>query len=69
MSHNSSINRYTLLLGLVLSLFLSACTGSDSKPVKTTRQAEEGVYAADISSDASISVVSSAQEGIVVWNL
>lgn len=58
-----------MLLLAALIFCLSACTGSDSIPVKTMRQAEEGIYAADISSDASISVVSSAQEGIVVWNL
>lgn len=69
MIYNSSINRSILMLIATLCFGLSGCTGSDSKPVKTNRQAEEGIYAADISSDASMSVVSSAQEGIVVWSL
>ncbi len=69
MFSNSSNKFYSLFCYLCLWVNLAACTGSDSKPIKTFRHAEKGIYAADVSADASISVVSSAQQGILVWGL
>jgi WD40 repeat protein len=57
-----------LLLTFLLTL-LSACGGSNSTPLESWRHADQGVYAANISSDSSISVVSSISNGIVVWDL
>lgn len=58
--------RYSALIAVC---FLTACSGPSSKPVKSTRHAQEGAYAASISPDASISVVSSVSSGISVWNV
>ncbi len=48
---------------------LTACSGPSSKPVESTRHAQEGAYAASISPDTSISVVSSVSSGISVWDV
>lgn len=56
-----------LLFTLVLAL--AACTGSDSPPIKSVRHAIEGAYAADISADGTLSVLSTAEQSIVVWDL
>ena len=58
------------LSALTCLLFvLSACGGGSHTPLESWRHADEGVYAANISSDSSISVVSSIANGIVVWDL
>jgi WD40 repeat protein len=62
----NKLNSCTLLLLLGL---LTACTGSESEAIKTLRLAQGGAYMADISTDASIGVVSTSQEGILVWDL
>ena len=60
-------------LFLPMSLFiamcsvLSGCTIPDTTPLKTSRAVEEGAYAADISPDGSVSVVSGVNNGINVW--
>lgn len=60
-------------LFLTVSLFIATgsaitgCTIPDTTPVETLHVVEEGAYAADISSDGSVSVVSGANNGIVVW--
>ncbi|WJG09321.1 hypothetical protein [Aliiglaciecola sp. LCG003] len=56
-----------LLLFAVLCLF--NCSGSVSTPVESVRHAEVGSYAAAISNDSSLSVVSTAQQGILVWDI
>lgn len=57
------------LLVLVMTLGVGACSSESSKPVTQVRHAQGGAYAADISADGSLSVVSTAQEGILVWEL
>jgi WD40 repeat protein len=58
------------LLALSFLLFLlSACGGSSRTPLESWQHADEGVYAASISADSTISVVSSIANGIVVWDL
>lgn len=50
-------------------MLLAACSDSSNVPDKVMRHASDGVYAASISSDSRISVVSSINEGISVWDL
>lgn len=57
------------LLIVVSQLLLAACMGGDSRPVASYRHAEKGVYAADVSADATLSVVSGIGNGIKVWDL
>jgi WD40 repeat protein len=49
--------------------FIIGCSGPLDIPLETDRHALEGSYAADISADASISVVSTNSEGILVFDL
>lgn len=55
-------------LWIPVILLLTAC-GFGNKPAVFFQHAEDGALAAAISDDASISIVSSVNEGIVVWNL
>lgn len=59
--------KWIFLVGL--SYLLVACSIPESTPVSFVQQAEQGAYAADISSDASLSVVSSTFNGVNVWDL
>jgi WD40 repeat protein len=52
-----------------IGLFLLGCSFPQSKPLHSLVQAPNGAYAAAFSSDMSISVVSDADNGLVVWNL
>ncbi|GAC16318.1 WD40 repeat domain-containing protein [Aliiglaciecola lipolytica] len=63
------LNHRFTFLWVMISLFLSACSGAISQPEKSVRHAQEGAYAADISADGKISVISTAQQGILVWDL
>ncbi len=63
------MNSKTVILVAFFLQFLIACSGPASKPEKTVRQAQEGAYQADISADQTMSVVSTSQEGILVWDL
>ncbi len=56
-------------LSLILCFGLIACGGPISVPDSANRHAEDGAYAADISADASLSIVSSITGGIEVWDL
>lgn len=56
-------------ISLILCFVLIACGGPISVPDSSNRHAEEGAYAADISTDASLSIVSSITGGIEVWDL
>ncbi|MCH2056628.1 MAG: hypothetical protein MK214_08495 [Thalassotalea sp.] len=59
---------YLCNLSLVAAL-LSACQPSGDAPIERFRHAAEGAYAADISNDGKLSVVSSIHHGISVWDL
>ncbi|MCC2617024.1 hypothetical protein LJ739_12295 [Aestuariibacter halophilus] len=48
---------------------LSACSLPETSPVSRTRHVADATYAADITPDATLSVVSSNTEGILVWDL
>ncbi|MEW9797755.1 WD40 repeat domain-containing protein [Alteromonas sp. CYL-A6] len=48
---------------------LSGCTVPDTTPVKVWRYVEDGAYAADISGDGELVVVSGVQNGINVWQV
>lgn len=56
--------------GLILILgLISACGGYHKKAALDFKHAEDGTQAADISADAKISVVSSIDLGLLVWDL
>lgn len=60
----------TRILGLILGAgLLAGCGSPSSTPINSIRHAPEGAYAADISADRSISVVSSVADGIMVWRV
>lgn len=63
------MNRNIVILVVLCFYLLTGCTGSTSKPEKTMRQAQDGAYQADVSADRTMSVVSTSQEGILVWDL
>lgn len=65
MSLLKSFHRLTFL-GLCICLNI-ACTGADLDPDKQWIHAEKGAFAADISPDGELSVVSGANNGINVW--
>ena len=48
---------------------LAACSPNADKPVQRWQHAVEGAYAANISNDATLSVVSSIHHGISLWDL
>ncbi|MDU0353242.1 hypothetical protein RS130_04235 [Paraglaciecola aquimarina] len=50
-------------------MVLSGCSGSSDTPIASFRHVDDVSDAADISADASISVVSNIHSGIVVWDL
>lgn len=58
----------SLLVGFAL-LLISACNPVGKAPIQQWRHAAEGAYAANISNDGKISVVSSIHHGISVWDL
>ena len=56
---------------LLVPLFCGSigCSVPDTTPIKQWRHVEEGAYAADISSDGTIAVVSGINNGINVWRI
>ncbi|WP_018982285.1 WD40 repeat domain-containing protein [Salinimonas chungwhensis] len=48
---------------------LPACSGPDYDPEKQWLHGKEGIYAADISSDGTLAVVSGVNNGIDVWQV
>ena len=50
-------------------LFFTACQPAGKQPIKRWQHAVEGAYAADISNDAKLSVVSSIHHGISLWDI
>lgn len=65
---NSYTPNLTPILLLIMSL-LASCGGGSDTPDSTFRHADEGIYAANVSADGTISVVSSIENGITVWDL
>ncbi|MFT4941399.1 MAG: WD40 repeat protein [Paraglaciecola sp.] len=66
------MRKYPLFKSLLISfsiLLLTACGGLSDTPLEVQRHADDGAYAANISADGTISVVSSISNGIVVWDL
>ncbi|MFT6896720.1 MAG: WD40 repeat protein [Paraglaciecola sp.] len=55
-------------ISLIL-LFLNACSPTGTAPIKAWRHAADGAFAANISPDSSLAVVSSINNGISVWDL
>ncbi|WP_448213696.1 WD40 repeat domain-containing protein [Colwellia sp. MEBiC06753] len=60
---------FSLYILPILSLLLSACQPADNQPLVQWRHAAEGAYAADVSNNGKLSVVSSIHHGISVWDL
>nr|WP_319020973.1 hypothetical protein [Thalassotalea sp. LPB0316] len=54
---------------MIISSLLLACQDVNKQPLTQWQHAVEGAYDADISNDASLSVVSSIHHGISVWDL
>ena len=66
------MNKHTNIIYFVLSLSvltLMACGGSSNVPVSSVRHAEGGSHASHISADNTITVVSTIENGITVWDL
>lgn len=59
----------TITLTLICTFFITACSVPETTPVASWRHAEEGAFAADISPDASIALVSGVNNGISVWRV
>lgn len=59
--------RILLLVALVGGV--TACTIPESTPLQQWRHVEEGAYAADISTDGTLAVVSGITNGINVWRM
>lgn len=57
------------IISLILCLFLVSCGQLDPRPYASWEHAIDGSYAADISADGKISVVSGVQRGVAVWDL
>jgi len=57
------------LLSICLVFCLSACNVSDRKPTHYFQHAKSGSLASAFSEDASVGIISSNNEGIVVWDL
>ena len=53
----------------MISLFISGCQPAGQKPLERWQHAVEGAYAANISNDGTLSVVSSIHHGISLWDL
>ncbi|GLR71426.1 WD40 repeat domain-containing protein [Agaribacter marinus] len=57
------------ILCIVSLISTVACSVPDSTPIERKVLSESGVYAADISNDASVAVVSSVNGAVDVWDL
>ncbi|MCV2885822.1 hypothetical protein OE749_14080 [Aestuariibacter sp. AA17] len=56
----------TLLLTMLL---LHGCTGAITTPEESVILAEDGALAADVSSDNTLALISSVNDGILVWDI
>ncbi len=64
-----SRTNYKFIIVSVICLLLSACLEPSDKPNSSLQQIDEIADAANISTDASISVISNVSSGIQVWDL
>jgi len=58
-----------ILLLVALVSLVTACSIPESTPLQQWRHVEEGAYAADISTDGTLAVVSGITNGINVWRM
>ena len=58
-----------ILLITLLTGVLSACTIPETTPIKQWRHVDEGTYAADITTDGTLAVVSGVNSGVNVWEI
>lgn len=65
--HNKSIHK--IYLAALLCLVVSGCIEPSDKPSSSLKQIDEIADAANISADASISVISNVKSGIQVWDI
>lgn len=63
---NNLINAFFMLLAIGLS---SGCSDAFKTPIETRLHSEDGAMAADISASGKLSVVSSIERGLTVWDL
>ncbi len=59
----------TIVTFLILGLGISGCTIPETTPVAAWQHAEEGAYAADISTDGKLVVISGVTSDIRVWRV
>jgi WD40 repeat protein len=62
-------HKHSAVIALLFFLLLSACQPAENTPIKRWQHATEGAYAANISNDATLSVVSSVHHGISLWDI
>jgi len=62
-------NYFQLSLLLFIAILLGACQPSGNNPSARWQHAVEGAYAADISNDAKLSIVSSIHHGLSLWDI
>lgn len=60
---------YLLFCSFIFSVILAGCQPSGQAPKQRWQHAAEGAYAANISDDGSLSVVSSIHHGIALWDI
>jgi WD40 repeat protein len=58
-----------IILITSITFVLSACTIPETTPIKQWRHVDEGTYAADITTDGTLAVVSGVNNGINVWEI
>lgn len=58
-----------LLLTMTLAVIITSCQPSGQQPINQWQHAVEGAYAANISNDGTLSVVSSIHHGISLWDI
>ena len=60
-------HRIALLIVLIGNSM--GCSVPDTTPIQQWRHVEEGAYAADISTDGTLAVVSGVNNGVNVWRI
>lgn len=57
------------ILFVVFIISLAGCTYPETTPIAQWRHVDEGAYAADVSTDGTLAVVSGVSNGIKVWRI